>query len=364
MGIEITVADGAGGGQVADVNSRGGHKGLVVFSEPLKELDDKILSATNPDFGVQMAITGGFAGSPTGIHNGTDSGFWTATTIAGTKFTYNSTDFANNGTKSIKIANPAQGDSFQLSGTYDVPLANYSALTAAVYVDKDWSAGDSISVNGWSTTTTGIVGVAVNVESYINEFIFNTWQNMVIPLEDMQLEGSTIDAIRFENRIRDGGKSPTLYLDDIQLEQTSTSAEYTIRPSKDTIFYLRSLRVKIIDNVASTVTGGTMNGLAYDKILGLARISNGITFRRFNEGIVRHSFTVHQLSEFFDAGYATKASVSDGTNTYIELERPFGGFSVLDDRHQDYISVSINDDLSSLISLKIVAVGEEGHVDH
>lgn len=94
----------------AKVSDIAGVNGLVVYSVPYRQETSRFIPAVNDENGINMAVDGSFGGTPDGVHDGTDNVQWTATVDSGTKWTVDSTDQANTGTKSIKLDNGSIGD--------------------------------------------------------------------------------------------------------------------------------------------------------------------------------------------------------------------------------------------------------------
>ena len=132
--VELEMLDQDGVPRSPYVIKRNGENGMVVFNEDLREFDVLFSPAFNPDFGVEMAQDFSFSGTPVGVHDGTDTAFWTASAIVGTKFTFDSTDEANSGTKSVKANKAALNDVMEFDRLSDLDLSNYVAITLFVFV--------------------------------------------------------------------------------------------------------------------------------------------------------------------------------------------------------------------------------------
>lgn len=363
MAINSYISDGKGTRKRAHLHQRNGDTGLVVFTEDLKEKEILFNPAFNPDFGIEMAIDASFSGTPELIHDGTDTVAWTGTNITGTKVTFDSTDRANTGTKSVEVDNPALSNVWQFDRGSDVDLSNFVAISMFINVDKDWSDPESVTMYGWDTTSNTQVGDAVALEDFFNETDFDTWQKLSVPLADMALEGSTIDAIRMEMAVQDGGKNPKFYIDDMQLEEASGQAEFKVEAPIGTKYFIHEFRFTYIDAFTGTLNNNSMPALAYDKILNQAQLTTGILFTRVKSGVTLFSATIRDLSDSFKGGSTLINAISDGTNTSITLMTEFKQPVLLDSRNDDKISVTIADDLSGLISFTAIAIGETQQLD-
>ena len=93
-----------------------------------------------------------------------------------------------------------------------------------------------------------------------------------------------------------------------------------------------------------------MPGLAYNQLLGISALSNGITLQQIQNGKVNFSITLRQLSDFFDTGLDIINLVSDGTNTMLTLGILLSDAIILEGPLEDnFLSLTVNDDLSGLL---------------
>ena len=150
---------------------------------------------------------------------------WTFSEPTGTKWVENSTAQYHAGAASLLCDNANVNDTMQLINVngVDIDLTNFAAFTMWVYVDKDWQGGDSVSI--YAHVGGVQAGNKVYLEDYFNFDNYDTWQYINIPLADMGLATTTIDAIRFENEAREGGKSPKFYLDEITLQVSGAAID-------------------------------------------------------------------------------------------------------------------------------------------
>ncbi len=339
----------------AEVNDRDGTEdaGVVVATRPLKTFENAVKFFSNSEYGVDMNVDAGSGGTPVPVHNGIDTVYWTGSEPVGAKATFNSGDRANSGSNSVKWDNPAVNDIIQFDRGSDLTVSGYVSLTMYVNVDKDWTAGDSVSIFGWDTGTTSVVGNTVLLEDYINEFDFDTWQKATIPLTAMGLTSGTIDALRME-LVGSAGKAPKLYLDDIQFEETGTPVEFTLEPSIGTWLHVQNLTISVADAYDSTVANGTMPGIPYDALLGTT-LASGIGYTRTQDGETLFSATITQfiaLAQF--PGFSTQSG-SDGTNTWMSINVPINEPFLLKPEQGDKLSFTINDDMSGLLWFRVTA---------
>jgi len=339
------------------VLERDNRAGQFVYTEQRKEFSIRTKPFLNNTYGIAMNQNGSFTGTPDKIHNGTDNAYWTGSQISGTKVTFDSTVRANAGTKSVELNNANIGDEWQFDKGSDIDNTLYSHLTFYVNIDKDWSVGDSISVFMYDTGTSSIVGSKVLLEDYINEFDFDVWQKAVIPFTDLDIS-TDFDAIRM---IQEGknGKAPKMYFDDIQLEESNGSGiEFKVLGSTSEVFHVYELNFSMADNITAVVTNGTMQGLSYNQILGVSALSNGINIRRVSNDDVLFSANIKQLSDFFNAGMTIENSISDGTNSLINLRIKFVDPIILTGiPSENFLSLTVNDNLTGLLLFNTFARG-------
>ncbi|KKM20092.1 hypothetical protein LCGC14_1649050, partial [marine sediment metagenome] len=239
-------------------------------------------------------------------------------------------------------------------------MNNYVAITG------------KITLTTWNQTNNslflkfGLAGVLVGNQVDLNDFIdtglLGVQQNFVIPKADLGLSTQTVDEMNIVIT-RAGGAKPTIDLDDIQLEKSGGSAVYKATTPKGTIYHIDEIRLAIAGNITgiTTVTGATENAtvpnLSFDKLLGISTLANGIIFQRVQSGNIAFSVTVNQLGDFLSAGADIVNHISDGINTFVTLLVEFQKPVILNGSKDDFLSFTINDDLSSLLQFTGVARG-------
>lgn len=340
----------------AEVDAIAGERqALIVAVRDLKTFTQTQAFFVNPTNGSDMNKDAAFGGTPVKVHDGIDSVLWTASAIAGA-WTFNSTDQAHAGSNSIDGTATANNSVAQLAKGSPQDLSSYVAVTAWVYL-TGWGVSGTKELNfqGWNTGTSTIVGVAVNLGTYIDTTLFNTWQKAAIPLADMGLANQTIDSFRVVI-VESGAGSIDFYLDDIQIEQTGMALEYTIEPDKDEWYHVEGIQTSMADNITGAISNGTMPGLSYNKILGVTALANGIIYRLIQDGIVTDSRVIGQLSDLLQfSDTKINNSISDGTNTHITVWLPFAHPVLLKSENEDRMTITIQDDLSVLLLLRMVA---------
>lgn len=338
----------------AEVIQRNGDpQGLVVYSRPVNTLDSSVKFATNETYGFNLNQDASFSGTPTGIHNGTDNIYWTASTLSGT-WNFASTVQAKDGTKSIDAVNTTNNNEALLSAGSDIDLENFTAVTGWIYI-TDWSDRGTLKEVEIEFRNSGsVIGNFINLSNYINEFDFNAWQKFVIPLTDFGASTATINEMVIRTRDVGGGPPPDYFLDVIQLEETGGSIEYTIEPDTEYGF-IDSLNFIIANNIPSTVTNGTMLGLSYDDLLGVT-LTNGIVIQSIRNGEDKFSVTIRDISDILQSpGQEIVTHMSDGTNTFIKCSIKFRVMLPFNKATQDKFKITVSDDLSTFLRLRFAA---------
>ncbi len=275
---------------------------------------------------------------------------WPGTAIAG----------GWNFTTDISIVAANNNDEAQFDNPHTSVMNNYVAITG------------KITLTTWNQTNNslflkfGLAGVLVGNQVDLNDFIdtglLGVQQNFVIPKADLGLSTQTVDEMNIVIT-RAGGAKPTIDLDDIQLEKSGGSAVYKATTPKGTIYHIDEIRLAIAGNITgiTTVTGATENAtvpnLSFDKLLGISTLANGIIFQRVQSGNIAFSVTVNQLGDFLSAGADIVNHISDGINTFVTLLVEFQKPVILNGSKDDFLSFTINDDLSSLLQFTGVARG-------
>ena len=329
---------------------------LIVATRPLKTFTNKILFFTNDTYGIDMNVTPTSGGTPDKVHDGIDSVLWTATDIVGgDKTTFDSTDQAHAGSKSVKIDNSPVSDVFQFDKGSNLNCSDYSTITMWIYVDKDWKAGDVIEIYGWDTDTGLQVGTAVDLSNYFLWQGFQVWRKLIIPLTDMGALSSytTLDALRIRITAAEG-KSPKFYIDDIQFEQSGIPLEYTIEPDKGTWLFVEQINTIMADVLNTTLLNASMPNISHDKFLGVSELNNGILYNEYHNNKVTDSITFRSLMDFLQLPNENILNVGcDGTNTWFNLNQKFNYPILLKSENEDKLSFSVRDDMDGLLKFRM-----------
>jgi len=333
--------------------------GAVVYTEPYRELTPQFAPFINGEAGVNMNVDAAFGGAPEIVYNGTDTVAWTGSEIVGNKVTFDSTDRAHGGTKSVKVDNPALNDIWQFDKGSDLAVSGFVGITLFINIDKDWSEGDSVSLYAYDTGGAVTIGVPILIEDYLDEFDFDVWQAVSIPFTDLGISATNFDSIRMSLAGKAGGpgKAPKFYIDDMQIEQTGTPSEFKTSTPEGKKYFIKIIRLHLVDALSTALADNSMPSLSYNKLLGVSALTNGILLQRTHKGVVTFSVPLRQLSDFLNIGFSIKDTYSDGTNTGLVLEIEFPDSLVVMGGDNSFLSFGVSDDLSGLVSFRAVARG-------
>ena len=329
---------------------------LVVATRPLKSFYNKIEFFTNPIYGYNMNVVGGFSGTPEPIHNGIDNVYWTASAISGT-WVFDSVTQAHSGTRSVDATATMNDDIAQFAKGVSIDLTGYVAITGWVYLSFwDDKVVKKIEVWGWDTAASLMVGSVVDLWNYVDIRLIGSWQKFTIPLSAMSLVGETIDALRFKTVDLGAGQPPNYYLDDVQFEELGNLVEFSVKPDLGTWLHVHSLSMLFVDAYSTTLADATMPYLSYDKLLGLSSLVNGLLYQGIMGGQVRLTFPFRNLGDFLSfPGFRISNFGSDGTNTFLSLFIDLVEPVVLQSEFEDRLFFTAADDLSGLLKLTISA---------
>ncbi|KKL87123.1 hypothetical protein LCGC14_1937850 [marine sediment metagenome] len=265
-----------------------------------------------------------------------------------------------NFTPDISISSANDNDECRLDNPHTSVMSNYVAVTGKITLTT-WD-----DVNNTLLLSFGLAGVlagnSVDLNDFIDTGLLGTQQNFVIPKADLGLSTQTVDDMNLVIT-RTAGVKPTVDLDDIQFEKAGGSVVYRATTPKGTMFHIDELRLALAGNITgiTTVAGATENAtvpnLSYDKLLGVPALANGIVFTRVQDNEIRFSVTIKQLGDFLATGSNIVNHISDGINTFIALLVVFPVPIILDGSKQDFLSFTVNDDLSSLLQFTAAARG-------
>ena len=144
----------------------------------------------------------------------------------------------------------------------------------------------------------------------------------------------------------------------MQWEQLGAPAVFTIKPTLGKIFNFSLIRIMLIDNIASTLTDGTVTGLSYNNWMGLSALTNGV-LSVVTQGGVPRGFPIRQISDLLFSGGEIRDVIALNGNTALIVDFPVPAPVRLDSRMDDSASLVVSDDLSGLIQFRAFAGGTE-----
>jgi len=278
---------------------------------------------------------------------------WPGTAVQGTW------NFADSGKFTITSANNNDEATFTVDSSHIWNMSDFKSLTGKIDLETFNDVSNTIVLEF------GLDGVLVGNSVNLNDFIDTgdfTEQNFVVPKADLGLTTQNVNSMRL-TILRTGGAKPTVKFDDFQWENTGAPIVFKATTPGSTRFHITEFRIAIADNITgiTTVSGATENAtvpnLAFNAFLGVSALTNGVTFARVQKGKTLFSVTIKQLGDFLATGSNIINHISDGTNTFITILIEFPEPIVLEGSSDDFLSFTINDDLSGLLVFTAAARG-------
>ena len=320
--------------------------GAVVYTRTLDDYIPVFVGITNDTYGSAMNQNAAFGGTPVGIHNGGDTTWWTGSNISGVNVDFASTVRFRTGAAAVEVNNPALTDTWQFAKGSPQALSGYTALSMFINIDKDWSAGDSVSIYGWDG---GVVGTPVLLENYMDANSFDNWQSVIIPLEDLGLTTSTIDSFRMQ-QVGRAGKAGLFYIDDFQIEETGGGIPYTVQASAGKNFLIEAVRLTMVNDITGTATR------QYDNFFGVS-LPNGINIERTSDGVQVIGRSLSTIYDFYALGYDKVLLEEGATQSILAIQIEFQEPVLLRSSENDLLTLRINDDLSGMLEMSATAIG-------
>ena len=346
-------------GYAAQVDATTGEtQGLVVATRPLKSYRHQLWLFENPTYGADMNKNVTFGGTPDAVY--TDNGEWTTSAVVGT-WDFDQAAIKQGGTKAIDALLTVNDDVAQAAKGSEMTVSGFVALSGYIYITAWDSRGvKGVGVQGWDVDAGLPVGVEVDIGNYINQTTFGAWQQFVIPIADFAFTAATLDALRFRTIDTGPGVAPDYYLDTVRFENTGTPQVYRVQPDLGTWFHVKRIRITMADNWVSTLADATLPEIPYDALLGVSALTSGLLYQRIQGGEVAYSFSTRQVSDWFQMPGATMGvAIGDASNTMITIEIPFEVPEILKAEDDDELRVTVQDNLSGLLMLRMVAGGFE-----
>ena len=273
---------------------------------------------------------------------------WVGTAVAGTW------NFADSAQITLTSGNTGDEASFDTNAGQSWDPTNFTAMTGKVDLDTFNGANHTIQIEFGLDGT--LVGNSVDLNDFIDVGDF-TQQSFVIPKANFGLDAPLPINDMTISLVRVGGAKPTFKLDDLQWENLGAPLVYTARAPGNKRFHVTELRIAIADDVTAVVTNGTALGLAFNALLGVSALTNGISFQREQDDKIVFAVNIKQLGDFLSTGSNIVNAISDGTNTFITLLIEFPEPIILNPGLGSALTFTINDDLSGLSQFTAAARG-------
>ncbi len=351
MPVGFHILDGKGSGlrtHVHDMKLSEQHSGLLTLSERFLKFRPEFHPFLSDTLGAAMNTNASFGGTPEIIHNGGTSTEWTASAVTGVW------DFSTGGVVTQSGANDGDTATFAEETPTTIDISGFTALSGKIDLNTYTPINHQIS---FEFDNAGVqVGDTVDLDDFIDTADFAS-QTFVIPLTNFNFASDNVDGFSIIIT-RSGGAKPAMTFDDITLQQTGGAAIFKATTPPGTRFHITELRIAFADALAATLLNGTMHGLAYDKLLAVSALTNGILFRRVENGETLFAVPIKQLGDFLATGSNIVNAISDGTNTFITLLVEFPEPIVLKGgAFENFLSFTIADDLSGLLQFTAAARG-------
>jgi hypothetical protein len=355
MPIQSTILDGSGTAlEAAVVKKDNLPAGIVTYNAPAESVIGQTKAITNPTYGLAMNIDAQFSGTPEGVHNGTDSVLWSATALSGT-WDFASTTQAFAGTKSVEAINTVDGNEAQFEDTGTTDTSAFTAVSGAIYI-TGWPTSGTKEVELRLRLAGVDVGNIISLSGYIDVSVLNAWQTFAIPIADFGTGGATVDQMIVKTVDLGGGAPPDYYLDAIQFEEVGSEV-YSVSADANSFYTINSLNIAMADAFNSTLADSSMPKIPYNTLLGVSKLANGIGFKLTTGGVVRFNSTFQQHIDFMAFPRLSYQSGGDATNTWMNYSIEFNPGFVLDGRIDDKLEVTLADDLSGLLYMRMLVRG-------
>jgi len=340
--IDVFVKDGQGSGRTAHVHpfagSKNVHAGMLVLQERFIQFVPEFHPFLNDDVGTAMNQAVTFSGTPELITDGGDSFAWVSADVAGT-WNFVDTTNCNAGSNCISLTSGNNGDQANFTSADTVTFSNKTAVTGALRLETYDQTLNSIFLQFQSADSN--VGDVVDLNDFVDAGLLDAYQNFVITKDDFGITTEEVDEIDI-TLVRTGGAKPTFRIDTFQIEESGTPLVFKATTPDGTRFHITEIRIAIADVLAGTVANGTMQGLAYNQILAVSALTNGIVFRRVEDGETVFAVPIKQLGDFLATGSNLVNHISDGTNTFITLLVKFPEPIILTGGFENFLSFTID----------------------
>ena len=319
--------------------------GLISYTAPYREYSGAAAFVTDENGSAEMAVDASIGGTPEVIYLDEPTTGWTNSALSGVWDFGSTTITPQGGTESIDATATIDGSAALMERTTPVSLSGFTLFSGYIYLTSWNAAKHDVSLE---TRLAGVViGNPVNINDYVDTGLLNTWQRFVIPKDDLELNGSTIDQLVFTT-VSTSGQPPNYYLDTINIEESGSIA-YTFAPIAGQVFEIDTVEFTFSDNI--TV-------IEPDQIMGIAALANGIRVRTTTDGITRFSGGIKTFTGFLESGGNETSRIVGAADSVVKITVPSPGVLIrLTGSLGDFYSIVIADNLSTLLSFKVLVRG-------
>lgn len=279
---------------------------------------------------------------------------WVGTATSGTW------NFADSGKITITSADNNDIAEFENDTNQQWDVSKVTDFTGKIDLDVYNSSQNTITFQFNLNGTP--VGSAIALNDFIDTGNFAE-QSFVISHAEFQFATNIINGLTITIG-RSAGAKPTVKFDDMQWEEIGESITFTVAAVENEIIRINEIIFSFTDDITgiAAVSGATENAtmiaLAYNKILGLTKLANGLTFRRIEDNKVVITLTFRQILDFTRAGAVIDTTpYGDGTNTVVTLTVRFPEPVILYAISGDFMALTVNDPMNGLISFTTFARG-------
>lgn len=354
VNFEIT---GGGSSLTADVvdggiPSRSRPNGLVVYTTPYEVDNYEAITGADVDGNTNLAINGtAYAATVENIHNGIDNAYWTSSATTGT-WTFNSATQAHSGTNSISGVATVGGDVARFDAPASIDSADYEFMIGWIYITSLGTGGGTKALNVQVYNSSDVaLGNTVNIYDYVNLAQLNVWQKFEIPLSDFGSLGNDLDRMDLLV-VNTSGQAVDFYLDDWTIESVG-GREFFIKPTNSELTHITKLEFTIAATDATT-RDNDLNPIGFG--FGSA-LTNGLKFKRNQTGYPVVDYDImNNLQMLSFPGAKLEWLIGDGTTAAVKFSLNYPVALELNNLNNDYLSITVADNLSSNISITFTAV--------
>jgi len=232
-------------------------------------------------------------------------------------------------------------------------LSDYVAFTMSVKLSSYDATRHDMSIQ--LMLDGSLIGEAVDLNDFIDTGDFTAQQAVISIADDFMAAGQCNGYCFLISR--SGGPQIAIDFDNMQFETGSAPLVFRMNLNKDEVFHCTGIIFSFADNVTSLQADTHAFDLAFDKILSISRLTNGILFRRERKRQPSFAANLRQISDFLGTSGKVRNFMSDGTNTYFNVFVDFPEPIVMNGADEDHQSLTIQDALASLLTFTCFARG-------